>query len=284
MVGCAGCAWVCLRAVAAVASVERTLTIIEEIFGDQLPADSDVNGDGAITAADIVAQELLPAPSSTPTITGTPTQTPTATPMPTTGVLFDGTIAQLSPHDVGDTFVYLVTGPAAGQTATQTITVTSSDANGNLLFDLRRTDNKHETDSYRDTGTQLLFNRSTDLIQQVYTTCSPPILRLQLPLLRRQMFSSASNCITFTVADNVFLGVVAVSETYTGKDLLDAMTVMAGTFSNVIRLAHSTTLGKETDDIYIAPGVGIIRSVNMSGGQTQTLELTSATISGRTIP
>jgi hypothetical protein len=272
----ASCTWVCIGAVAAVASVEVPL-IIEQIFGDLAPtSDADVNGDGEITAADIVAQELSVSMGPTPTVS----------PTPTTEVLFDGTIAQLSPHDIGDTFVYRVTGPATGQTASQTITVTLSGASGNVLFEIRRTDNKHETDSYTDTGTQLLFKRNDDLIQQVYTTCTPPIVRLQLPLLRGQMFPSTSTCVTRAIAADLFLGSVQDTETYTGTDLIDTMTVMAGTFSNVIRLAHSMTAGNEneTDDIYIAPGVGIIRSVNRFSGQTQTLELTSAKIGGRTIP
>jgi hypothetical protein len=154
---------------------------------------------------------------------------------------------------------------------------------GNYLVDILRTDNKHTVEKQQDTGVQLFFKGSTDLINQVFSDCSPLLLRLQTPLVTGQMVQSTTTCTTRRISDNAFLGSSLQIDTLTPVELVDSVMVPVGTFTNVIHVTHTTTAGNQTDDVYIAPGVGIIRIVSMFVGKTQTFDLTGGTIDGQPI-
>jgi hypothetical protein len=61
--------------------------------------------------------------------------------------------------------------------------------------------------------------------------------------------------------------------------------VPAGTFNSVVHISGATNQGGqlETDEIYIAPGVGIILQLQTFNGQTYTHELSSGTIGGHPV-
>lgn len=312
--------------------------IIEALFGDAPQTDEmDTNGDGAVTAADLLvfsppgsatptavtastATATLPA-ASTPTPTGTATSrpTPSATPSPTfsgtptptpsptltttpqatstatqtatpVGLLFAGTVSDLLPHAVGDQLVYKVTDPT-GKVSTETTIVTSSDPGGAFVVDDRnvrgQTELKHETQSYTDTGSQLLFTGGTDVRNDVCQTCAPGLVRLVLPVIAGQTTTTSVTCEVRRdeggpVCNGVKVGFVDRTDTFTPIRIIDSLTVEAGTYRNVIHIEGSTELSGdvEVNSIDIAPGIGAVLRLSTFSGKTTRRELIDGTIGG----
>jgi len=287
--------------------------LLDVLFGNTPdPGGLDANDDGVLSIADILllpaAPPLTPTPTRTrtatvavptatntqPTVTPTLTQTVTLTPTPSptatpVGLLYDGTISNLTPHDVGDMLIYRVTDPT-GHVTTETTTIPSNDpGSGAFVLDDLQTDGQqvivHEMQSYSDTGTQLLFNGYTDLVANVRTTCTPPLLRLTSPLIAGQTFSTTIKCEVRFSDSGVFVGFVNRTDTVTPQDIVASVTVPAGTYSTVIHLSGSTNQGGEleNDEFYIVPGIGPILQLQTFTGQTTRHELVDGTIGGMSV-
>ncbi|MBI1815362.1 MAG: hypothetical protein HYR72_10320 [Deltaproteobacteria bacterium] len=305
------CICAAVLAGAALAATVGQETLIDVIFGSQPdPGGLDANGDGVLTVADVLLlpREIPPTPADTPTstatrtITSTPSPTETPTPTPTVtlsptpsptatetptatpvGLLFDGTVAEFVPHGVGDQLVYKITDPAGKMTIETTI-VTSLDTLGNFVLDDQQLDGqkvvKHETQSYSDAITQLFFVGGSDVLRGLSTTCNPLLLRLRMPLIAQEMFSTVSRC---TVRrDNTPIGFIDRTDTFTPIEIVDSITVAAGTYTQVVHLGGSTNLNgdMETDEIYFAPGIGAILRLEKHGTFTTRHELSGGTIGG----
>jgi hypothetical protein len=269
-------AWPCVRTFGGTAAQEE---LIQVLFGDLAdPGGLDANGDGALTVADI----LLLGPPINPT----PTPSPTPSPTPT-GILFSGTIAELVPHTVGDQLVYQVTDPL-GKITIETTNVLSADAQGGFVVDDQVVSGQqlqsHEEQSYTDTGDQLLFNGFMDLffMPHTTTTCSPSLLRLVTPLVAEQTFSTTVRCDVRFTDSGVPIGFVNRTDTFTPKDVVDSVTVVAGTYTNVVHISGSTDQSGqlETDEFYIAPGIGAVLQLQSFSGQIYRHELIDGTIGG----
>ena len=255
--------------------------LISAIFDDLPPgAADDANDDGALTAADVVA---LAVPTVPP-----PTATPAPTPTPA-GLLYAGVVSDLLPHAVGDQLIYRVTDPL-GAVTTETTTATSSNASGAFVIDDQEVDDhdqliKHEQQSYTDTQTQLLFNGFTDASTRVVvtTTCTPPLLRMVMPLIAGQMFSTDDVTCNLSLSDGTPLGFVNRTDTFTPVEIVDSLSVAAGTFAHVIHISGTTQVtgaGLESDEIYFAIGVGPILDLATTGGQVTRTELAGGVIGG----
>jgi len=289
--------------------------LVTALFGRPPSASIDLNRDGRITSADIVsavAQAVAtptltatmtstptptPTASATLTATDTPTRTPTATPSPTPtptvtptltpeGLLYAGSLSDLVPHGVGDTFIYRVTQGAMQRL--QTATITSATAS-TFVVDMVTSDD-HREETYSDSGSEL---RSLGVF--VYdavrgrTTCTPGLLRLVTPLFAGQQYATTSNCV-ITGTEGEFGGDFGVVETYTVIESLSSLTVAAGTFSPVIHIRGERVMilgeGVEVPTshlVWIAPGVGVIRHTTRAGAITETEELTDGTVGGLSI-
>jgi hypothetical protein len=239
----------------AAAPSQESFTLV--LFGDLSHSDGfDANRDGALTVADIV------------------------------GLLFAGTVAELVPHAFRDKLVYMITDPL-GVVTTETTTVISSGTGGAFVIEDREVDahQKILTDqmqSYTDAGSQLFFNSFTDLSNtpHVRTACSPPLLRLTTPLVVGQTFSTTIQCDVSFADTGVVFGTVDRTDTFTPKEILDSYTVQGVTYSSVVHISGTTNQSGdlETDEIYIALGVGPILQLAVFSGQTYTHELISGTI------
>ena len=234
---------------------------------------------------------LTPTLTPTATITPTPSSTGTETPTPTpVGLLFAGTIAELVPHAVDDQLVYRVTDPMAKVT-TETTNVISEDAQGGFVVDDQVVSGQQlqsrQRQSYTDTGDQLLFGGFMDLFftPHTTTTCTPPLLRLTTPLVAGQTFSTTVRCEVRFSDSGVFIGFVNRTDTFTPKEVVDSLTVVAGTFTSVVHISGATDQSgqQETDEIYVAPGVGPILQLQFFSGQLYRHELTSGTIGGHPV-
>lgn len=307
--------FICLWAGRVVADTATQGTLLDVLFGNiPNPGGLDANQDGFLSIADIL---LLPpdaprtpsvtptrtqtrTPTLSPTTTETPTETFTATSTPTPtatatvtetptpiGLLFDGPISSLIPHSVGDQLVYKVTDPSMKVT-TETTTVLSSDVDGNFVVDDRNTAQQtcnrgtHESQLYTDTGTELFFMGGTDLLCGVRAICEPHLLRLKTPVIAGEPHSTSSVCNARIVSSGVPAGSIDRIDAFTPLDIVASLTVPAGTFSNVLRFSGTTSLSGEveSDEIYIAPGVGIVLQLATFGGQLTKRELVSGTIGG----
>jgi len=241
------------------------------------------------TATPSPTQTDTPAPTPTATHTATPLPTATATPSPTpVGLLFAGTISDLLPHAVGDRLVYEVTDPA-GKVTEETTLVTSSEPSGAFVIDDKEVSGsqvrKHETQSYTDTGSQLLLNGGTLLTDPKYTvrqTCAPALLRLEMPVIAGQTRSTSSRCDVFRISDGVKVGFIDRTDTFTPVSVLASVTVPAGTYMQVVHFTGTVTLSGdvETNEVDLAPGVGPIRQLSTFGGKTTRRELIDGTIGG----
>ena len=283
----------------ALAQTVQQDALIQVLFGELLPTeDLDANHDGTLTVADILLLgpqiPSTPTPTPTPTVTPTETETFTPTPSPTQiGTLYSGTIAGLVPHAVGDQLMYRVTDPLSKVT-TETTNVASNDSQGGFLVDDQITSGQQlqsqQTQSYTDTGSQLLFNGFTQLSSnppapQTRTTCTPSLLRLTTPLVAEQTFSTTVECDVFFVSNGMKIGFVNRTDTFTPKDVVDSVTVPAGTFTSVVHISGSTNQSGqlETDEIYLAPGVGVILQLATFSDQVYRHELISGTIGGHPV-
>jgi hypothetical protein len=238
-------------------------TMIPALFADVPAADGvDANHDGLLTVADIV------------------------------GLLFIGPVADLVPHAVGDQLVYRITDPQ-GVVTTETTTAITSDAGGAFTIDDQEVDNhqkvlNHEQQSYTDMGSQLLFNGTTTFDVQAPVTrteCDPPLLRLTMPLVAGQTFSTSILCNVYLISSGVFLGTVDRTDSFTPKDVLDSLTVNSVLYTNVVHVSGTTNQSGdfENDEIYLAPGVGPILQLSTSGGFTTRHELIGGTIGGHPV-
>lgn len=273
-------AWPCVRTFGTTVTPAQE-ELVQVLFGDLAdPGGLDANGDGALTVADI----LLLGPAITPT----PTPTPSPTPSPTeSGTLFSGTIEELAPHGVGDELVYQVTDPL-GKVTIETITVISVDGQGGFVIDDQVVSGQQlqsrQQQSYTDTGSQLLFGGFMDLFFTPHTTtvCNPPLLRLVTPLVAEQTFSTTVQCDVRFTESGVFIGFVNRTDTFTPKDVVDSITVAAGTYTNLVHISGSTDQSGqlETDEFYIAPGVGAVLQLQSFSGQIYRHELIDGTIGG----
>lgn len=243
----------------ALAATPNQEALIQVLFGDQPGmAGLDANHDGALTVADIL---LL-------------------------GPLFDGTVSQFVPHAMGDRLVYRVTDPL-GNVTTDTTLVTSGGTVGPFVVDDREVNAqqqavRHELQTYNDTGLQLFFTSGTDFVRNLKTACSPPLLRLSMPVIAGQTFSTTTRCEVRLVSSNLFVGFIDRTDTFTPIELVDSLTVPAGTFTQVVHIHGRTNLSGdfETDEIYFAPGVGAILQLQTSGAETTRHELIDGTIGG----
>lgn len=254
------CTFVPLSVRSAWAATSSANTLIQVLFGD-LPrtAGIDANGDNALTVADVI---------------------------PPRGVLFGGSVAELVPHAVGDQLVYRITDPS-GMVSTETITVISLDAQGVFVVDdqVVNADQRvvvHFTQAYTDTGTMLFSGSSTDLLRNLRTSCIPALLRLTTPVIAGQVSSTTVLCDVKTIDPDVLLGALKRTDTFTPLDVVDSLTVPAGTYTQVLHIAGRTDFSgeHEADDIYIAPGVGAILQLATLQRQTTRHELISGTIGG----
>jgi hypothetical protein len=262
--------------------------LIPVLFGEPDPGGLDANGDGVLTVADIIllGPDSTPTPTSTPTSTPSPTLTVTATASPTpSGLIFAGSVTDLLPHGQGDQLVYRVIDPMGKVVGTETTQVLSSDTNGAFVVDDQEVDThqkvvKHEVQSYTDTGSQLLFHSYSDTV--IRTACDPPLLRLTTPLIVGQTFSTSVRCDVYLLSSGAPIGYVDRTDTFTPIELFDSYTVAAGTFSNVVHVSGTTNQGgtPESDEIYLAPGVGPILQLQTFTDQTTTYELTAGTVGG----
>lgn len=302
MFGAAVCLYASTFAAPALAAPPSPETFIQILFGDLPDTDgADANGDGAPTVADILLIESgvsptgTPTPTATPTLTATltsiPSETPTKTPTPTPiGLLFAGAVAELVPHGVGDKLVYRITDPLSKVT-TETTTVISVNMQGGFMVDDKITSGQtlqlRQTQSYTDTGSQLLFNGFTDVffMPATITTCTPPLLRLTSPLIAGQMFFTSVECDVKFADSGVEIGFVNRTDTFTPKEIVDSVTVPAGTFTSVVHISGTTNQSGalETDEIYVAPGVGPILQLASFSGQVYRHELVSGTIGGHPV-
>lgn len=254
------CTSVVMSAARVWAAIPNADTIIKVVFGD-LPATDGVdnNDDGAVTVADVV---------------------------PLARVLFAGTVAELVPHTVGDQLVYRITDPM-GMVTTETLTVISLDAQGVFVVDDLVVDSGqhvlvHATQAYTDTGTMLSSGNSTDLVRNLRTACTPPLLRLMIPVIAGQTLSTTVLCDVRTVSPDIFLGTLNRTDTFTPTDIVDAVTVPAGTYTDVLHIAGTTEFSgeREADEIFIAPGVGAIVQLATIRRQTTRHELMGGTVGG----
>jgi len=276
------------------AQTPRQEALIQTLFGE-LPPDAalDANHDDALTVADILllGPESLftPTPTPTPTETAIPTETFTPTPSPTqVGTLFVGTIAELVPHGMGDQLVYRVTDPL-GKVTTETTTVLSLDPDGSFVLDDKTVNGAqvlvHQTQNYMDTGSQLLVSGGSDLVNGVKTTCTPQLLQLMVPVIAGEMFSTTSHCDVFFISSGAQVGFIDRVDTFTPIEAVDSVMVPAGSYTNVLHFTGSINLSGdlETDEIYIAPGVGIVLRLQTASGKTTKKELTGGTIGGQPV-
>jgi hypothetical protein len=229
-----------------------------------------------------------PTRTPTPTLTPTPSATGTATRTPTpVGLLFNGPVADLIPHGLGDRLVYRVTDPLARVT-TETTLITSANEDGTFTIEDREVRGeevlKHESQSYTDTGGELLFRGFEDLANRprIRTTCDPPLLRLKTPLIAAENFSTTVRCNVYFLESGVFIGFVDRTDTFTPIEIVESVTVPAGTYTQVLRIDGTTDQSGELEnvEIYLAPGVGPILQKSTFGTQTTRRELVSGTVGG----
>jgi hypothetical protein len=245
----------------ALAATSEQQALIEAIFGDQPGSEAlDANGDGALTVADIILLGSI-------------------------DTLFSGTIAELLPHALHDKLVYRVTSPT-GHISTETTIVTTADFAGTFVIDDQEVSGaqvvKHETQSYADSGSNLIFTGGSDVVRDLSTICTPPLLRMTVPVVANQVFSTTSRCNVRMIRTGVPVGFIDRTDTFTPIATVDSITVSAGTYGPVLYFTGVTNLSGEveTDDIYIAPGIGAILRVSTVGGQTTRVELSGGIIGG----
>ncbi len=264
------CWCVCSLVLAVVAAAALGVTpeqLIAALFGDATEAgDGDVNGDRRVSAADLVTLSI-PTP---------------------VGQLYGGSLTALIAHSVDDTLIYQVTTSTTAP-VTETAKVIRSDPDGTFVVDVTQAapSKKHEQQAYQLSDAEFLFTGLTTLGGGVGTqfgiiTCNPPLIRLARPLVAWAGATTMSKC-TLRALGGAFLGEFTLRETFTAIQVLDSFTVAAGTYAAVIQIMGTRSLGSETDEIYISPGVGVILQLATTGGQTTRRELTDGTVGGRSV-
>jgi hypothetical protein len=235
------------------------------------------------TATTTASATLPPTVTRTATITATPTDTMTAGPTATQtpeGLIFDGDVHDVIPHNPGDTLTYRVTSIGQGVTM-ETATVISSDASGFVVDVVRGT--VHERQSYVDTGGTLLYVSVLDVVHNVRTTCNPRIVRLLAPMHVGDMASTSSTCETRLVSSGQFLGSISFVETFMPVEIVPSFTVPAGTYSNLIRVKQTRTAGMEVNDALLVPGIGIVWRSIETLASSRLYELLDGTVNGHSV-
>ena len=216
----------------------------------------------------------------TPTPTGTPLALGTATP---SGLLFGGTVEELVPHGLGDNLIYRVTW--SGQNGMTTETRAVVDQLGAVFVVATREGSKREEEELVDRGDELVLRATDDLDDNVETRCSPSLVQLETPLFAGDEFSTASQCTLRTIPGGVFLGSVPQSNTVVAEDLVASLSVPAGTYENVVRLTSTFKFqgGVEVNETWLAPGIGIVRQLQVTDIVTITRELTDGAVGGESV-
>ena len=281
------CLWAVLPAAAAAQDSDATQErLIEVLYDDALPTDGlDANTDNALTVADIVLLGARPTPTPTETLPPTPTATPTATP---TGTLYTGTISELIPHGVGDILYYKVT-DGFNQVANGYAETASSDPSGFFrvidgFIDSQSNRSPSEATTYLDTGTELYLTGSEIFSIGTNLTCTPNLLHLKIPVIAGQTFTTRANCAGGFGGGGV---VVKRTDSFTPIEIRKSYTVPAGTYTNVLHVRGTITQAGfplEQDDLYIAPGVGVIFQTAFAQNHLVVKrELTDGVIGGQSV-
>lgn len=269
----------------------------------------DRNADGSITVDEIIAAvdtaltgcagTAIPTPSPTapadasptpaPTTAAEPSATATAThsPAPQTsptpiGQIFGGDIRGLFPHGLGDEFVYQVH-RSDGRSFLETRRVAANEPDGSFLVDTWEEGVLTRTESYLDTGHDLYEVGEVDHVDEVRTTCTPALLQMRTPLVVGGITEDGTRCDLRSVRGNRFLGQVQQVTRVIPVEILADVQLPAGRFENVVRIRAENTIGSSVEnfDIWIAPGIGIIRTQESSFGQiNRTAELVDGTVGG----
>ena len=226
-----------------------------------------------------------PLPTFTPTNTATPTPLQSATP---NGLIYAGPVDDLAPHGLGDTFIYNVT--TSSSMTTQTVTVTAS-ASGSFTLNVVG-NGKNENDGYTDDGTNIYYISELDFFHNpsTLTTCNMPMqgssltLRLTSPMFAGDIFMSSVTCSIHIASSGLFLGSFDLVESFKPIEILPSMQVPAGTYSPVVHLHASSTLGTETSEVYLSPGIGIIeRDVTSPTNPGTQYQLMDGTVGGQSV-
>ncbi len=220
----------------------------------------------------------LPTATFVPTATAVPQGTPTPE-----GLLFDGLIEELIPHEAGDFLSYRVT--RSSQSATSTEVRRVVDQVGLIFVVETREGGSIEEEEFVDRGDELVLRATDDLDDNLETRCAPPLVQLISPMFSGEAFSTNSQCTLRTIPGGVFLGSVPQSNRVVPQDLVPSLTVPAGTYDNVIRLTSTFNFqgGVEVNEFWIVPGIGIIRSVQETDVVTVTRELVEGMIGGQPV-
>ena len=250
-----------LRLTAAAWAEPLTQQMIGDVvFGDALTTSAaDTNGDGETTAADVA----IP------------------------GLLFNGRVTGFFALNLNDALTYRVTDPMGGVTM-ETVKVYSANSAGGFELNDIQVDSsqmlKNERQEYSNANGRLTYDGDTDFLQQVRSTCTPKLLRLVLPIIAGQMFSTTSTCQVRTL-QNLFVGVIQRTDSFMPIEILESLTVPAGTFRHIVHISGSTDAGgfAQTEEAYFAPGIGAVLRLTTAGGDTIRSELVGGTINGHPI-
>lgn len=242
----------------------------------------DVNQDGGITVEEIiVAVSTALTGCETPS---SPTPTPVATPTPD-NTLFDGTIADLAPHNSGDQLLFRVT-RSDGRTFNQVRRVVDTKPNGEFVVETYEFDRHILTETYRDDGLSLYELSEIDEEEDVRTVCSPSLLQFQLPLVRDNATDDRTRCDLRTVRGSRFLGQILQRTRVVPVSIIPSVELPAGTYSNVIHVRAENTIASDVEqvEIYLVPGIGIVRTEESSFGIiTRVVELLDGTVGGSSV-
>ena len=283
--------WCCCApplAYAGLASTDATQErLIEVLYFDAAATDGlDANTDGAITVADI----LVLSPRPTPTPTGTPTATATATPTETqVGTLFTGTVSDLIPHGMGDILYYKVT-DGFGQVAKGSAETVSSEPSGVFrviigFVDSQNNINPSEANTYLDAGTVLSLTGTENFFLGSAVTCTPHLLQLKIPVIAGQTFTTRATC-AGTLGGTTGVKYLR-TDSFTPIEIVASWTVPAGTYTNVLHVSGTIAQGGfplELDDIYVAPGIGVIyQTARAQNHLIVKRELMDGTVGGQSV-
>lgn len=278
-------------------AIDELPVVVGAIFGRHTGSMVDANHDTILSAADLTGLLRLhlstATPTPNPTQTASPSETatatatatmalPTATPTPE-GVLFAGDVDELFPHGLADTWTFRVNDTAKPDVTSETVTIAAV-AGADFDVEIER-GAVHEAQEHSAVGSQVVFRSTTDLARQprTRTRCLPALVRLALPLVAGETTSTTSMCEIRLTSNGAFLGSFELTETMTPLEILPSVTVPAGTYGPVIRLRGTRSLGQESNDILLAPGVGIVRRVVTSNQGVRTSELLDGTVAGESV-
>ena len=171
---------------------------------------------------------------------------------------------------------------------TREVTSVGSEA-GASTFTVRTTEGRDETtEDFVDRGDELTLRRMEEKEEEdVCTECEPELLQLRTPLIAGETSISNSIC-TIRLRQcrsGTFLGSFPQQNEITPIEQLDSLTVPAGTYQDVIRIRAVAKIldGEEINDLYMAPGIGLIRRDFEFRTTRITRELVDGTIGGQPV-